>query len=184
MSTFEIRRLESKVIVQNNMLQDSLHLKVAELETKINEVKANSYYKYCITGECEGIFDDNEDKLLNLSYGSGSPNENNFSLYISHACRIHHLTFMSVFGANEVANPEVQLTIKIVKHPENVLVITYPFPNVAYGQPIVYHTGFTSQELFLDIPAGCMIYVHATSSNLIDKFARHRLSFEFKTNLF
>jgi hypothetical protein len=105
-------------------------------------------------------------------------------LYISHVCRIHHMTFMSVFWENEVNNPEVQLTIQVVKHPENELVISYPFPNVAYGQSTVYHTGFTSEELYLDIPAGCMIYVYASDSNLVDELNRHRLSFEFKTNLF
>jgi hypothetical protein len=122
----------------NNMLEDSIQLKVAdlttqltELETKLNEVKANSHYKYAITGECEGTFDDTVGQLLNLSYGSGASNENNFALYISHACRIHHMTFMSVFGENEVNNPQVQLTIQVVKHPESVLVISYPFPNVA-----------------------------------------------------
>jgi hypothetical protein len=94
------------------------------------------------------------------------------------------MAFMSVFGANEVSDPQVQLTINIMKYPENELVISYSFPNVQSGQPIVYHTGFTSQELFLDIPSGCMIYVYASSSNLIDNNARHRLSFEFKTNLF
>ena len=178
MSTFEIRRLESKVIVQNNMLQDSLHLKVAELETKINEGKANSYYKYTVTGECDGIFDDNDDKLLNLSYGSGSSTVNNFSLYISHACIIHKMTFMSVFGANEVSNPEVKLTIKIIKHPENVEVVTFPFPNNNY-------TGFTSEDMSINIPlGGCFLYVYASSSNLTDVTNRHRLSFEFKTNLF
>ena len=191
MSTeIQIKRLQSRITSLNNVLSDSIETKVNELTQQINElttllndVKQNTYYKYTVTGECEGIFD-TPGKLLNLSYGSGSPNETYFALYISHATRIHHMTFMSVFGPNEVSTPQVQLTIQIIKHPENELVISYPFPNVAYGQPVIYHTGFTSQELFLDIPAGCMIYVNASSSNLIDNSARHRLSFEFKTNLF
>jgi hypothetical protein len=186
----QLKRLQSRITSINSVLSDSIETKVTELTqqineltTKLNDVKQHSYYKYQITGEAEGIFDTPE-KLLNLSYGSGSPNEQNFALYISHATRIHHMTFMSVFGQNEVSNPQVQLNIQIIKYPENELVISYPFPNVAYGQPAVYHTGFTSEELFLDIPSGCMIYVYAASSNLIDNTARHRLSFEFKTNLF
>jgi hypothetical protein len=186
----QIKLIQSRITSIDNVLSDSIETKVTELTqqineltTKLNEVKQNSYYKYTITGELEGIFN-TPGQLLNLSYGSGSPNENNFALYISHATRIHHMTFMSVFGPNEVSNPLVQLTINIMKYPENELVISYPFPNVAYGQPVVYHTGFTSQELFLDIPSGCMVYVYASSSNLIDNSARHRLSFEFKTNLF
>ena len=186
----QLKRLQSRITSINSVLSDSIETKVTELTqqineltTKLNDVKQNSYYKYQITGEAEGIFD-TPGQLLNLSYGSGSPNEHNFALYISHATRIHHMTFMSVFGTNEVSNPQVQLTIQIMKYPENELVISYPYPTVAYGQPIVYHTGFTSQELFLDIPSGCMVYVYASSSNLIDNSARHRLSFEFKTNLF
>jgi len=186
----QLKRLQSRITSINSVLSDSIETKVTELTqqineltTKLNNVKQNSYYKYNILAECEGIFD-TPGKLLNLSYGAGSPNEDGFSLYISHATRIHHMTFMSVFGQNEVSNPQVQLNIEIIKYPENELVISYPFPNVAYGQPAVYHTGFTSEELFLDIPSGCMIYVYAASSNLIDNTARHRLSFEFKTNLF
>jgi len=185
----QLKRLQSRITSINNVLSDSIETQVAnlttqinELTTKLNDVKQNSYYKYNIVAEAEGIFETG--KLINLSYGASSPNENNFALYISHATRIHHMTFMSVFGPNEVNNPLVQLNIQIIKYPENELVISYSFPNVAYGQPIVYHTGFTSQELFLDIPSGCMVYVYASSSNLIDNSARHRLSFEFKTNLF
>jgi hypothetical protein len=191
MSDITIRRLESRITALTAILEDSIQQKVSDLttqltevETKLNEVKANSYYKYSITGECEGAFDSTSGRLLNLSYGSGASNEHNFALYISHACRIHHMTFMSVFGTNEVINPEVQLTIHVVKFPENELVISYPFPNVASGEPIVHHTGFTSEEMYLDIPAGVMIYVFASVTNLVDENNRHRLSFEFKTNLF
>jgi hypothetical protein len=104
MSDLTIRRLESKLTVLNNILEDSIQSKVAdlttqitELETKLNEVKANSHHKYCITGECDGAFDDTAGHLLNLSYGSCSYNKDKFALYISHVCRIHHMTFMSVF---------------------------------------------------------------------------------------
>ena len=199
MSDFVIRKLESKIIVLSNMLEDSIQLKVADLttqlkvlETQINDVKANTYYKYAITGECEGTFNDADDadsedvqmndalgRLLNLSYGSGSTTTNIFSLYISHACLIQHMTFMSVFGTKEVMNPNVQLMIKIVKHPENNIVLSFPFPSNDH------HTGFTSEELAIEIPNnGCMVYVYASSSNLTDVSNRHRLSFEFKTNLF
>jgi hypothetical protein len=146
----QLKRLQSRITSLNNVLSESIETKVSELTTQINELttilndaKQNSYYKYQITGECEEIFD-TPGKLLNISYGSGSPNEDVFLLYISHATRIYHMTFMSVFGPNKVSNPQVQLTINILKYPESNSLILYPFPNNAYGQPVVYQTWFTS----------------------------------------
>jgi tetrahydromethanopterin S-methyltransferase subunit B len=82
----QLKRLQSRITSINNVLSDSIETKVSELSqqineltTKLNDVKINSYYKYNIVAECEGIFN-TPGQLLNLSYGSGSPNEDNFAL--------------------------------------------------------------------------------------------------------
>lgn len=182
-SELKIKQLQGRITQLNNVLNESIENKVANLTTQINEltlllneVKTGSHYKYAVTAECEGIAQTGQ--LLNLSYGGGAPNENNFGLYISNACTIHHMTFMSVFGQNEIINPQIQLTIQVMRFPQNELFTSYSFPNSGY------HTGFTSEDVTLDIPEGCMLYVYSNFSNLTDVSNRHRLSFEFKTNLF
>lgn len=182
----QINELSNSSLALENSLNTqitNLSNQITEIQNTINDVKDNSYYQYAITAECEGAFTQNG--LLNLSYGGSAPNEQDFALYVSHTARIERMTFMSVWGPNEVINPEVQLTINVYKYPENVLMMTYPFPNVAHGEPVQYHTGFTSQQLYLDINfPGVMIYVTASHTNLQDPSNRHRLTFEFKKNLF
>jgi hypothetical protein len=162
---------------------DELTKQMAELKENLNDVKTKSHYKYSVTGECEGAFT-HAGRMLKLSYGAGLPDEDNFGLYVSDACTIHRMTFMSVFGSKEHAINKVRLTIQVVKHPDQELVTSYSFPKVGDGQTSVYHSGFTSEEMDVDIPAKSMIYVYANESNLVDENDRHRLSFEFKTNLF
>ena len=123
-SAMQIKNLTTQIQTLTNELNASIQGKVATLTSQIDELtalsdtskqqintlKKKSKYIFQHTGECEGIFN-TPGNIQPISYGAGAGNDIGFGLYIPFKCRIHRMVLQSVFGPNEVANPEVQISI-------------------------------------------------------------------------
>jgi hypothetical protein len=174
MSERQLRIISNKISASTNYTSE-LVAKVVALETKLTELKYNSHYIYSVIGEAEGSFND-PSQILPISFGGGIPSDVGFGLLIPMACYVKHLNISSMFGPNEVENPQLRFQLEI--HFNGSLTMTYSYPQPWNS----FHTKTSSQDTLLPIQAGSLIYLTCPSSNLIDTSSRHRFSFYFQKN--
>ena len=173
--------IQGKVLTLSNRLDelttlsDTLTEQINTINTNIDDVKTNSHYIYSVIGEAEGSFND-PSQILPISFGGGIPSDVDFGLLIPMACYVKHLNISSMFGPNEVENPQLRFQLEI--HFNGSLTMTYSYPQPWNS----FHTKTSSQDTLLPIQAGSLIYLTCPSSNLIDSSSRHRFSFYFQKN--
>jgi hypothetical protein len=171
----ELSALASTIETSMTQTVTDLTEQINTLNTKIEDIKTNAHYLFSVVGEAEGSFNDPA-QILPIAFGSGTPSDVDFGLVIPVACYVKHLNISSSFGPNEVAEPQMRFQLDIYYNGSRTMTYSYP------GAYDSFHTKTSSQDTYLPIQAGSVIYLTCPSSNLVDASSRHRFSIYFQNN--